>query len=107
MVDILAEEMEGMEDMWDDILENVRACSINTQQDTLFEELSRLVMSARRIMDVDLLWLGKFYVGSPSLEGPMQEVTRSPAELQMTLWGKMMSTMTSLAKGQVRPTAMQ
>ena len=30
MVDILAEEMEGMEDMWDDILENVRACSFNT-----------------------------------------------------------------------------
>ena len=81
MVDILVEEMEGMEDMWDNIRENVRACSINTKQDTLFEELSRLVMSARRIMDVNLLWLGKFYVGSPSLEGPMQEVTRSPTEL--------------------------
>ena len=56
MVDVLAEQMEGMEDTWDNILENVWACSINTSQDTLFGELSRLVVSTRRIVDVALKW---------------------------------------------------
>ena len=75
MVDILAEQMEGMEDTWDDILENVRACSIDIKQDTLFEELSRLVTSTRRIVDMALKWSGKFFVGSPFHKGPSKEET--------------------------------
>jgi hypothetical protein len=75
MVDVLAEQMEGMEDTWDNILENVWACSINTSQDTLFGELSRLVVSTRRIVDVALKWSGQFYVESPVHEGPGQEET--------------------------------
>ena len=75
MVDVLAEQMEGMEDTWDSILEIVRACSINTSQDTLFGELSRLVVSTRRIVDVALKWSGQFYVESPVHEGPGQEET--------------------------------
>jgi hypothetical protein len=75
MVDVLAEQMVGMEDTWDNILENVRACSINTSQDTLFGELSRLVVSTRRIVDVALKWSGQFYMESPVHEGPGQEET--------------------------------
>ena len=74
MVDVLAEQMEGMEDTWDNILENVWACSINTSQDTLFGELSRLVVSTRRIVDVALKWSGQFYVESPGQEETMNEV---------------------------------
>ena len=36
MVDVLAKKMEGIEDNWDGILENVWTCSINTNQDMLF-----------------------------------------------------------------------
>ena len=66
MVDVLAKQMET----WDSILENVWTCSINTNEDTLFGELSRLVVSTRRIVDVALKWLGQFYVELLVNEGP-------------------------------------
>ena len=54
MVDVLAKQMET----WDSILENIRTCSTNTNHDILFGELSRLVVSTRRIVDVALKWSG-------------------------------------------------
>ena len=62
MVNVLVEQMEGLVETWDSILENFWTCSINTNEDTLFGELSRLVISTRRIVDVALKWLGQFYV---------------------------------------------
>ena len=70
MVNVLVEQMEDMVETWDSILENVWTCSINTNEDTLFGELSRLVVSTRRIVDVALKWLGQFYVELLVNEGP-------------------------------------
>ena len=74
MVDVLAKQMEGMEETWDSILDNVRTCSINTNQNTLFGEFSILVVSTRRIVDVALKWLCQFYVELLVNNGPGQEV---------------------------------
>ena len=45
-------------------------CTQFTNHDTLFGELSRLVVSTRRIVDVALKWLGQFYVELLVNEGP-------------------------------------
>ena len=51
MVGVLVDQIDGMEDTWEDILEVVWQHSIDTHKDALLTEWSKLVESKRRIVD--------------------------------------------------------
>ena len=55
MVDILKDQMEGMEETWDSVLDNVRIYFIHTKKNRLFQELSKMVVFTRRIVDRGIL----------------------------------------------------
>jgi hypothetical protein len=64
----LRNQIAEMEDTWDDILENVRQHSINTNKDAAFGEWSRLVTSARKIVDMALKVASRFQEAPPVYE---------------------------------------
>ena len=70
MVGVLVDQVDGMEDTWEDILEAVRRHSIDTHKDALLGEWSRLVASTRKIVDRALEVSGRFHVALPGYGGP-------------------------------------
>ena len=64
----LRNQIAEMEDTWDDILENVRQHSFDTNKDAAFGEWSRLVTSARKIVDMALKVASRFQEAPPVSE---------------------------------------
>ena len=65
MRDILKDQMEGMEETWDNLLGSIRLHSIDTDRDAVFGELSGLVASTKRIVNMALKVSGQFGVAPP------------------------------------------
>ena len=70
MVGALVDQIDGMEDTWEAILEAVRQHSSDTHKDALLTEWSRLVESTRRIVDRVLKVSDRYHVASPDDEDP-------------------------------------
>ena len=65
MVGALVDQIDGMEDTWEAILEVIRQHSINTHKNALLREWSRLVESTRRIVDRVLKVSDRYHVALP------------------------------------------
>ena len=65
MRNILTDQMEGMEEKWDNLLGSVRLHSIDTNMDAVFGKLSGLVASTRRIVKMALKVSGQFGEAPP------------------------------------------
>ena len=61
----LRSQLALMEDTWDDVLENVRQHSIDTDKDAAFGEWSRLVTSTRKIVGMALKVASRFQEAPP------------------------------------------
>jgi hypothetical protein len=70
MVGVLVDQIDGMEDTWEYILEVVRQHSIDTHKDALLTEWSRLVVSTRRIVDRVLKVSDPYHVALADGEDP-------------------------------------
>ena len=70
MVGVLVDQIDGIEDTWEDILEVVRQHSIDTHKVALLGEWSRLVASTRRIVDRVLEVSDRFHVALPGGKEP-------------------------------------
>ena len=65
MVGVLMDQVNGIEDMWEDILAVIRCHSIDTRKDALFTEWSRLMVSTRKIVHEALGVLDQFHIIFP------------------------------------------
>jgi hypothetical protein len=65
MVGVLVDQIDGMEDTWEYILEVVRQHSIDSHKDALLTEWSRLVASTRWIVDRVLKVSDRYHVALP------------------------------------------
>ena len=70
MVGALVDQIDGMEDTWEAILEAVRQHSSDTHKDAPLTEWSRLVESTRRIVDRVLEVSDRFHVALPGGKEP-------------------------------------
>jgi hypothetical protein len=70
MVGVLMDQIDGMEDTWEDILAVVRRRLIDTPKDALLGEWSWLMVSTRKIVDEGLGVSGQFHIIFPGDKDP-------------------------------------
>ena len=70
MVGVLVDQIDGMEDTWDNIIKIVHQYPIDTHKDSLVMEWSRMVTSTRKIVDRVLEVSDQFHVALPDLGDP-------------------------------------
>ena len=70
MVGVLVDQIDGMEDTWDNIIKIVHQYSIDTHKNSLMMEWSRMVTSTRKIVDRVLEVSDQFHVALPDLGDP-------------------------------------
>ena len=70
MVGVLVDQIDGMEDTWDNIIKIVHQYQIDTHKDSLVMEWSRMVTSTRKIVDRVSVVSDQFHVALLDLGDP-------------------------------------